>query len=211
MYPHDYYDHHGPHGHPHLHNRGEGRPYLENDYHANDHGPQLPGLSTIGRGPRGEGLYVDDVVETDSESSFALYSDLTGRRVWQSPNLTPGVIEFIPTGAGQVVAGSPAPLSIKHTRAKSSKTTIAYLPPGEQGSRIYTIVGSINHNPNCVYSIPVTDLVTYGHGYDNAPTPRINDVVMFAMNANGTTKLAIGNIVSIVGGEATFVSRTEVI
>ena len=88
--PHDYYDIHGM---PRLHNVGEGRPYLENDYHANDHGPQVPSLSTIGRGPRGEGLKVVNVVNENNTVSFALYSDLTGELVWQSPNLG-----FLPDG-----------------------------------------------------------------------------------------------------------------
>jgi len=203
MYPHEYYDYHG---NPHLHNVGEGRPYLENDYHANDMGPQLPGLSTIGRGPRGEGLEVGNVVENESTSSFALFSDLTGELLWQSPNLAPAVLEFISTPAAQVAAGVPAPLTIRQTKGGVPHTTTAYLPAGEQGSRIYTAADPVAYSANSVYSIPVASLVTYGHSYSNAPTPRVNDVAMFKIENNGT-KLAIGNIVSVSHGAATIVAR----
>lgn len=204
MYPHDYYDIHGE---PRLHNVGEGRPYLVNDYHANDHGPQLPGLSTIGRGPRGEGLYVDNVVKTDSEVSFGLYSDLTGELVWQSPNLAPALIEFVPTSAEHTVAGKPAPLTIRQTSGGVTKSTTAYLPAGEQGSRIYTIEDRIQKNDNDVYFVPVEDVTNIGGNKDVPPVPRVNDLLAFILQSPDDVGLAFGHIVNVSGGEMQVVAR----
>ena len=186
--PHDYYDIHGM---PRLHNVGEGRPYLENDYHANDHGPQVPSLSTIGRGPRGEGLKVGNVVNENGTVSFALYSDLTGELVWQSPNLDPGTLDFYPTDFRDMVAGQPAPMDIVHTRGGVTKTTTAYLPCGKRGSLVYLLgPDRIARNSDDTYQTTVGDLVIYNHyswPNNHKPIPRVNDIVFFSYrNDEGT-------------------------
>ena len=179
--PHDYYDIHGM---PRLHNVGEGRPYLENDYHANDHGPQVPSLSTIGRGPRGEGLKVGNVVNENGTVSFALYSDLTGELVWQSPNLDPGTLDFYPTDFRDMVAGQPAPMDIVHTRGGVTKTTTAYLPAGKRGSLVYLLgTDRIVRNSSDTYQTTVGDLVIYNHRSwpnNHKPIPRVNDIIFFS-------------------------------
>ena len=186
-YAHDYYSSHEPHDSndaPYLHNKGEGRPYLEYDYHANDHGPQLPAISTIGRGPRGEGLRVGNVVNEDGTVSFALYSDLTDELVWQSPNLDPGEIEFQPTDFRDLVPGSPAPLDILYKKGGITKTTTAYLPCGDRGSLVYLLgTDRIARNSNDTYQTTVGELVIYNNSTwanENKPIPRVNDIVFFS-------------------------------
>ncbi len=80
---HDYYNHHAD--HPELHNRGEGMLYHDPDYSANGNDDQLPIISTIGRGPRGEGVVVESM-DGDGVAGFRLVSTLTGETVYTSPN-----------------------------------------------------------------------------------------------------------------------------
>lgn len=199
--PHDYYDIHGM---PRLHNVGEGRPYLENDYHANDHGPQVPSLSTIGRGPRGEGLKVGNVVNENNTVSFALYSDLTGELVWQSPNLDPGTLDFYPADFRDLTAGQPAPMDIVHTRGGVTKTTTAYLPCGERGSLVFLLGGrSIQRVPSDTYQTTAEELMIYGHRVwpnDNKPLPHVNDIVFFRYISGHETGIAFGTIEAVGTG-----------
>lgn len=196
--PHDYYDIHGM---PRLHNVGEGRPYLENDYHANDHGPQVPSLSTIGRGPRGEGLKVGNVVNENGTVSFALYSDLTDELVWQSPNLDPGTLDFYPADFRDLTAGQPAPMDIVHTRGGVTKTTTAYLPCGERGSLVFLLGGrSVPRVPSDTYQTTAEELMIYGHRTwpnDNKPLPHVNDIVFFRYTDGDETGFAFGTIETV--------------
>lgn len=218
-YPHDYYHYPpehwvpGPNGNypvrPELHNRGEGRHYLEPDWHANDHDAQLPALSTIGRGPRGEGLYVGASVNQDGVISFTLNSTLTGEVVWESPNLAPWEIEFKPTVWKDIVAGIPAILDIKQTRGSETHTTHAYIPPGEEGSLIFVLDDQIQKRSDNTYNTTVDALTIYGYEmYQNRPTPRPNDIVMcgYYVARHGAVNppilehgLAIGTIENVGG------------
>lgn len=208
MYPHDYYDHHhhhdphDPHDHPHLHNRGEGRPYLENDYHANDHGAQLPAISTMGRGPRGAGLTVGNVVDTDDTCSFALYNDLTGELVWQSPNLSPGILNFRAVGYEDLVPGEPTPLDIIYTKGGIDTVTTAYIPAGDRGAMVYLLQGFCDRTDTNVYQTTVGDLSIYGvlnSEDENNPIPRVNDIVFFSYYEpdTGMRGIAFGTIKSV--------------
>lgn len=196
--PHDYYDIHGM---PRLHNVGEGRPYLENNYHADDAGPQVPSLSTIGRGPRGEGLKVGNVVNENGTVSFALYSDLTGELVWQSPNLDPGTLDFYPADFRDLTAGQPAPMNIVHTKGGVTKTTTAYLPCGERGSLVFLLGGrSVPRVPSDTYQTTAEELMIYGHRVwpnDNKPLPHVNDIVFFRYTDGDETGFAFGTIETV--------------
>lgn len=200
--PHDYYPIHDPHNnHPHLHNKGESRPYLDKDWHANDHsGPMLPALSTIGRGPRGVGLKVDNVVEEDGVMTFDLVSDLTGETVWSSPNLDPGEIEFEATDFRDLAAGQAAPLDIIYKKGGVTKTTHAYLPAGNPGSMIYMAPNRITRNQSETYQVTVGDLIGYSslpYPQLRKPAPRVNDAVAFSWEKNGTVGLGFGTIESV--------------
>src|SRR5574344_2821521 len=126
--PHDWYPD-GP-EFPYLHNRYGGAAYLEPDYMANHADDQLPLLSTMGRGPQGEGLYVGNIINTDDTISFALYSTLTNELVWQSPNLAPAEISFQSADWRDLVPGVHANLDIIVKRGDVTETHEAYIPAG---------------------------------------------------------------------------------
>lgn len=198
MHPHDYYAPYSD--EPKLHNRGAARPYVEPDWQANAAGHQLPVLSTVGRGPRGEGLEIGNVVNEDDTVSFALYSTLTGELVWQSPNLAPSKIEFLPTDFRNLAAGQPALLDIKVTRGGITETTHAYLPCGEQGSLIYTLDAIVPWNRSQTYQTTVNDLIIYGNQHWNnghKPMPKVNDIIVVKLQEEDKVVLAIADIVQV--------------
>lgn len=198
MHPHDYYAPYSD--EPKLHNRGAARPYVEPDWQANAAGHQLPVLSTVGRGPRGEGLEIGNVVNENDTVSFALYSTLTGELVWQSPNLAPSKIEFLPTDFRDLAAGQPAPLDIKVTRGGITETTHAYLPCGEQGSLIYTLDAIVPWNRSQTYQTTVNDLIIYGNQHWNnghKPMPKVNDIIVVKLQEEDKVVLAIADIVQV--------------
>lgn len=200
-YPHDYYKFDPD--HPELHNRGEGRPYFEPDWHSSGlHDAQLPALSAIGRGPRGEGLYVGAQVNQDGEISFTLNSTLTGEVVWTSPNLAPWDIEFVPTVWKDIAAGIPAALDIIQTRGDQTHTTHAYIPAGQDGSRIFILDSTpgLQVAADDTYTCTVADLTIYGRElYQNRPVPRPNDVVFFGAEDDDYVYFAVAGIDNVGG------------
>lgn len=198
MHPHDYYAPYSD--EPHLHNRHAGRHYVEPDWQANAAGHQLPVLSTVGRGPRGEGLQVSNIVEEDGIESFALYSTLTGELLWQSPNLAPGDLSFTALPFDQLSAGQPAPLDIKWTRGGTTKTTHAYLPCGEPGSLIFTLADKIQKNTTDIYQTTMGDLVVYKRETwpnHQKPNAKVNDIVMCCVVDEDGEYLAVGDIINV--------------
>jgi hypothetical protein len=200
MHPHDYYAPYSD--EPHLHNRHAGRHYVEPDWQANAAGHQLPVLSTVGRGPRGEGLQVGNVVEGDGIESFALYSTLTGELLWQSPNLAPGDLSFNALPFDQLSAGQPAPIDIKWTRGGTTKTTHAFLPCGERGSFIYTLTEPLEKNQTDIYQVTMGQLVMYKRDTwpnHKKPNAKVNDIVMCNIydEPEGMNVLAIGDVVNV--------------
>lgn len=214
--PHDYYHHHGS---PDLHNTGESRPYLDPDYVANGHGAQLPALSAIGRGPRGEGLYIDNVVENGGTVSFGIYSSLTGELVWQSPNLAAPTIWFEPIDFREVVPGTPAPLDICVSKGGVTNTVTAYMPPGERGSLVYLLDEYQERTEDDTYVTTINALTVYGRNtYLNKPVPKPNDVVFFKYTGQDEYGFAFGTIEAVgdhtrdheghTGEQVVFTART---
>ena len=213
-YPHDY----GPEGHhgfperPDLHNRFEGAPYLEPDYIANEADDQLPLLSTMGRGPRGEGLYVGNVVDEDGNVSFALYSTLTNELVWQSPNLAPAQLEFRSADWRNIVPGVHTNLDIIEHLGGVTKTHTAYLPAGAVGSRVYLLNREVERSKDDTYEATIDELSVYGRlEYQNKPTPRPNDIVFFEYTSPTSRGIAFGTIEEVgrIGRTAEPVAETE--
>lgn len=199
--PHDYY--HGR--YPELHNRGEHRHYIDPDYTANEADDQLPLVSTVGRGPRGAGLTIGNVVNKDGEYRFTVYSDLTGEAVEQTPNLSAGVIS-VTAKPEAPVAGDTVNMDIDINRGgEHSHFTIA-LPPGATGSRIYLCGQDLDELPNTqAYRVPIDALLHYGltsSQWEGMPVPRVNDVCIY--KANG--KLGFGTIEAVENGQVVFTS-----
>lgn len=190
-YAHDYYGQS-----PDLHNRGEEAMYL--DYGACDCMDQLPLISTIGRGPKGEGLYVGNVVSTDDEVSFGLYSTDTDELVWQSPNMAPAQISFKPTDWRDLVPGVHADLDITVTTGGTTKTTTAYIPAGQPGSLIYLLPDEMERTADDTYTVDVDALTIYGKkNYPSKPMPRANDIVFFKYKDTNGYGWALGTIEAV--------------
>ena len=193
-----------------LHNCGENDTYLDPDYMANFAGDQLPLLSTIGRGPQGEGLYVGNIVETDDEVSFALYSTITGELVWQSPNMAPANISLKATEWKDLVAGVHADLDITVKRGGVTNTYTAYLPSGQPGSLVYLLDERLERTKDDTYITTIEQLSIYGRTqYENKPVPRPNDIVFFKYKDSDGYGLAFGTIED-VGGTTRYNDETPV-
>ena len=200
--PHDYYDGYRPD----LHSRGNSRHYIEPDYIANECDDQLPLISTVGRGPRGAGLTIGNLVNKDGEFSFGIYSDLTGEQIMQTPNLSAGAITVsakpVDPVAGETVAMD---VSVKQG-GKVSHYTVP-IPAGATGSRIFMVSSDLEEvSKTQVYRVQISDLMIYGYNssqWDNMPVPRVNDVCVF--KASG--KLGFGTIEAVEGGQVIFTSQ----
>ena len=196
--PHDWYPD-GP-EFPYLHNRYGGAAYLEPDYMANHADDQLPLLSTMGRGPQGEGLYVGNIINTDDTISFALYSTLTNELVWQSPNLAPAEISFQSADWRDLVPGVHANLDIIVKRGDVTETHEAYIPAGQTGSIVYLLNETLQRTTDDTYTTTISKLTEYGRSqYLNKPTPRPNDIVFFNWRNNDEYGFAFGTIEDVGG------------
>ena len=200
--PHDY----DRHGFPELHSRGNSRHYIEPDYIANEADDQLPLISTIGRGPRGAGLSIGNLVSKDGEFSFGIYSDLTGELVQQTPNLSAGVIS-ITSKPADPVAGDTVAMDVDVQTGSEHRHYTVPIPSGATGSRIFMASSELEDGgQGHAYRVQVSDLMVYGYNssqWQTMPVPRVNDVVVF--KAGG--KLGFGTIEAVEGGQAVFTSQ----
>ena len=200
---HDYYGRR-----PELRSRGNSRCYAEPDYIANDCDDQLPLLSTIGRGPRGAGLKIDNVVNEDDEFRFTIYDDLTGEAVLQSPNLSAGVIS-VSAKPSEPVPGDIVNMDVTVNYASASRHYSIALPSGVPGSRFFVCDRDLEDGgKGHAYQVPVDELMHYGYlssEWQSMPVPRVNDMVMFSCSG----KLGFGTIEAIEDGKAVFTSQVS--
>lgn len=117
-HPHEY---HNIHDHDHLHMTGNSRPYIEPDWLAHGHDDMLPLISTVGRGPQGQGV----IAQPAGEYGFALVSDDTGEVLYQSPQLTPPTLDVIQNTTGS--------MTLKITNRGSTYNKRIDLPAGPAG------------------------------------------------------------------------------
>lgn len=201
--PHDYYHNCGR---PDLHSRGNSRHYIEPDYIANEADDQLPLLSTVGRGPRGAGLTIGDLVNEDGKFSFGIYSDLTGEQIMHTPNLSAGKI-YISAKPEEPVAGETVVMDIQVKQGDASSYYQVPIPAGSTGSRIFMVSSELEDGgKGHAYQVQISDLMVYGmedQGWSNWPEPRVNDVCVF--KASG--KLGFGTIETVQDGQVTFTSQ----
>lgn len=201
--PHDYYDDGCL---PDLRSRGNGRPYIDPDWRANLCDDQLPLISTIGRGPRGAGLSIGDVVNADGEYRFTIYSDLTGEAVEQTPNLSAGVVSVV-ARPSDPVPGDTVAMDVTVSRGHERQTYTVPIPSGVPGSRIFMAATELEDGgTGHAYRVQVSDLMVYGYNtsqWDNMPAPRVNDACVF--KASG--KLGFGTIEAVENGQVVFTSQ----
>lgn len=199
--PHDHY-----HGRPDLRSRGNSSHYIEPDYVANDCDDQLPLLSTVGRGPRGAGLSIGNLVNENGEFSFGIYSDLTGELIMQTPNLSAGEI-LVTAKPADPVAGDTVNMDISVSQGSKVTHYGVKIPSGATGSRIFMVNDELEaEDKGHAYQVPVASLMVYGTDrshWTGMPEPRVNDVVVF--KAGG--KLGFGTIETVQAAQVVFTSQ----
>ena len=207
MIPHDFYAPWSD--EPKLHNRGEGRPYIEPSWQANAAGHQLPVLSTIGRGPKGNGIYVGNYQINDQEYGFDIYSDRTNEVIAHIGPIPTGQVTFSESQSDN-------PGDFKFTiftnelvdgqvqRVPHDVT----VPQGERGFSVYTMDGSGAVFVDEVARVPMNQIFKVDPPYIEATdtTPRVGDCVLWTAVVAGPevqdyAALCAGLIVAIEQGE----------
>ena len=199
--PHDYYfgrDHHHYHHHddhhhddPHLHNRHEGQPYIEPDYFAHGHEGALPLLSTVGRGPRGEGI----TAERDDKGNLFIKTEY-GETVAQF-SLGDWNISIVPNPTHNIQEGQNSYFDVIVDDGVGVKSERVIVPCGEQGSRIFLYNdGNLPAKNNQVYQILKKSLKPSERSEIKSynPDPRVNDIIFAESRSGEENDLVIGYI-----------------
>ena len=202
---HDYY---GPGGCPELHNRGEGRRYIEPDYLAQEADDQLPMISTLGCGPRGHGVYPHIVKSTDGEFLWQLVDDVTGEAVMDSPNLSAGKIEIVQPDR-ELLEGEEGSFDVRVVRGKDVQSYTVKTPAGSHGSRIYLLGGAVTRRADETYTCVEADLTVYGGRWSDCPSVRPGDIVVFSLKDSDSRYLAFGTVQKASPAQVAFTSRTR--
>lgn len=206
MIPHD---HTGCMGIPDLVSHGNSRPYIEPDFTATECDDQLPAISTIGRGPRGRGVMVAGVEVDEDTFKFSIVEDENGETVYQTPNLSAGVIK-VSAKPERPVAGETVIMDFTVTRDGESTVTHIPIPAGSTGSRIFMCSVNLG-KPMCegyTYQTDISTLMHYGRNnsqWKSMPTPRVNDVVIFTLDG----RLAFGTIEAVESDKIFFTSQVD--
>ena len=206
MIPHD---HTGCMGIPDLVSHGNSRPYIEPDFTATECDDQLPAISTIGRGPRGRGITIAGVEVDEDTFKFSIVEDENGETVYQTPNLSAGVIK-VSAKPERPVAGETVIMDFTVTRDGKSTVTHIPIPAGSTGSRIFMCSVDLGKpmGDGYAYQTDISTLMHYGRNnsqWKSMPVPRVNDVVIFTLDG----RLAFGTIEAVEGGKVLFTSQVD--
>ena len=206
MIPHD---HTGCMGIPDLVSHGNSRPYIEPDFTATECDDQLPAISTIGRGPRGRGVMVAGVEVDEDTFKFSIVEDENGETVYQTPNLSAGVIK-VSAKPERPVAGETVVMDFTITRDGESTVTHIPIPAGSTGSRIFMCSVDLGKpmGKGYAYQTNISTLMHYGRNnsqWKSMPIPRVNDVVIFTLDG----RLAFGTIEAVEDGKVFFTSQVD--
>lgn len=221
--PHDYYGHDSL--EPHLHNRHNGVPYIEPDWQANLAKDQLPDLSTIGRGPKGDGLLIGTIRQNDTSVSFDILSDLTGEVIATVGPFPTGSIKVYGDKDHDPVAGEVYKFYVDYnvydpkSNTVKTVTTEIPVPPGAMGSLIYLYDKVLDRSSDDTYQVNEADLCIYNRKkYPSKPPVRVNDIVILETHkkipATKTAKahhkywLTFGTVEAVKNGKVIFTART---
>lgn len=206
MIPHD---HTGCMGIPDLVSHGNSRPYIEPDFTATECDDQLPAISTIGRGPRGRGITIAGVEVDEDTFKFSIVEDENGETVYQTPNLSAGVIK-VSAKPERPVAGETVVMDFTVTRDGKSTVTHIPIPAGSTGSRIFMCSVDLGKpmGEGYAYQTDISTLMHYGRNnsqWKSMPIPRVNDVVIFTLDG----RLAFGTIEAVESDKVFFTSQVD--
>lgn len=170
---------------------------------------QLPAISTIGRGPRGRGVMVAGVEVDEDTFKFSIVEDENGETVYQTPNLSAGVIK-VSAKPERPVAGETVVMDFTVTRDGKSTVTHIPIPAGSTGSRIFMCSVDLGKpmGEGYAYQTDISALMHYGRNnsqWKSMPTPRVNDVVLFTLDG----RLAFGTIEAVEDGKVFFTSQVD--
>ena len=187
--PHDYYEYGPDHEHPHLHNKGEGRPYIEPDWFANHHDGALPVISTIGRGPKGYGLWIEKndkgdliVGSDDPMQDEPITFHIGDWDIWVEQDLN----KELPVGQNTA-------FTVRISDGYKTVDKEVIVPCGSQGSRIFLSAdeGPVARRSDNTYIIrnvwPWSQNRSREVGF---PEARVGDMVFFKVDDS----LAVGQI-----------------
>lgn len=206
MIPHD---HTGYMGIPDLVSHGNSRPYIEPDFTATECDDQLPAISTIGRGPRGRGVTIAGIEVDEDTFKFSIVEDENGETVYQTPNLSAGIIK-VSAKPERPVAGEAVVMDFTVTRDGKSTVTHIPIPAGSTGSRIFMCSVDLGRpmGEGYAYQTDISTLMHYGRNnsqWKSMPIPRVNDVVIFTLDG----RLAFGTIEAVESGKVFFTSQVD--
>ena len=221
--PHDYYGHRSH--EPHLHNRHNHAPYVEPDWQANLAKDQLPDLSTIGRGPKGDGLYIapGDIHQDGTKMSFDIRSDTTNEVIATIGPFPTGNIKVYGDPVHEPVAGENWRFYVDYNTFEDgeikTKTEEIHVPCGAMGSLIYLYSDIKDRTPDDTYQVDEDDLTIYNRKrYPQKPGVRVNDIVILETHKKyPSTKthksyhkywLTFGTVEAVEKGKVIFTART---
>ena len=206
MIPHD---HTGCMGIPDLVSHGNSKPYIEPDFTATECDDQLPAISTIGRGPRGRGITIAGVEVDEDTFKFSIVEDENGETVYQTPNLSAGVIK-VSAKPERPIAGETVVMDFTVTRDGESTVTHIPIPAGSTGSRVFMCSVDLGKpmGEGYAYQTDISTLMHYGRNnsqWKSIPIPRVNDVVIFTLDG----RLAFGTIEAVENDKVFFTRSTS--
>lgn len=153
--------------------------------HVEERHHELPLVSTVGTGPRGRGVYPVTLVDSNGEFVFALKDDITNQVIWESSNLSAGVIS-VEDNVVKVRQGGSVheyPLNISEPEA---------------GSRIYLQDAALTRSLDDTYVVPEADLRIYNQSrWPSKPSVRPNDVVFAHIQEPGTDYMVFGTVEAV--------------
>ena len=184
--------------------------YIEPDYYANDANRNVPIMSTIGRGPEGDGIEAEIIASSPDTIIYRLFNNVTGETVFQSPNLSGGTITVSQTDANPEEGEfNHAVFTVSHGGVKKSYDVT--IPPGSAGARIYTIEGIVLRTKQDQYQWSVGSLMFDNHKtWPSKPKPRPYDIVMFSCHDDAKAYLAVGVVRAVENNQVVVTVQTYV-
>ena len=153
--------------------------------HVEERHHELPLVSTVGTGPRGRGVIPVTLVDSNGEFVFALKDDITNQVIWESSNLSAGVIS-VEDNVVKVRQGGSVheyPLEISEPEA---------------GSRIYLQDAALTRSLDDTYVVPEADLRIYNQSrWPSKPAVRPNDIVFAHIQEPGTDYMVFGTVEAV--------------
>ena len=146
----------------------------------------IPVFSTIGRGPRGEGV----TVKRMEDGSYQFVSTVSNEVVSEVPVLEARSFEVInntPNPAG----GEPISVTIRQNIGDEVKDCNITIPSGMDGASLHTCSTLLNKNESNRYSLLFSSLST---------APSVGDSVLFKTTDGENEFLTFGEIYSVVAG-----------